>query len=82
MNRYKFFYEKANGDKNEYDLLITNSTPERFYGIDLNKLNEEEKKEVKKIQKEYEEKMSPYIKKAYRNFIKENILESLEQETL
>lgn len=73
MKRYKFLYEKANGDQNEYDLMITNSTPDRFYGIDLNKLNEEEKEQAIAIQEEYEEKMKPFMK-AFRQFIKENII--------
>ena len=49
MKRLKFRYEKANGDQNEYNLLVVNSTPDRFYGIDLNKLNEKEQEEVKRI---------------------------------
>lgn len=73
MKRYKFLYEKANGDQNEYDLMITNSTPDRFYGIDLNKLTTEEKVQVLEVQEEYEEKMKPFMK-AFRQFIKENII--------
>lgn len=73
MKRYKFLYEKANGDQNEYDLMITNSTPDRFYGIDLNKLTAEEKVQVLEVQEEYEEKMKPFMK-AFRQFIKENII--------
>lgn len=81
MKRYSFLYEKKNGDQGEYDVMITNSTPERIYGIDLNKLSDEEKEKVIAIQEEYEEKIAPYIKIAYRQFIKENILtESDEQE--
>lgn len=82
MKRYSFLYEKKNGEQNEYDVMITNSTPERIYGIDLNKLSDEEREKAIAIQEEYEEKMAPYIKIAYRQFIKENILtESDEQET-
>jgi 2-oxo-4-hydroxy-4-carboxy--5-ureidoimidazoline (OHCU) decarboxylase len=82
MNRYKFLYEKKGGERSEYDLLVTNRTPDRLYGIDLNKLEDNEKKEVKEIQKEYENKMAPFIKKSFRNFIKENIIENLEEEVL
>lgn len=74
MKRYSFLYEKKNGEQNEYDVMITNSTPERIYGIDLNKLSDEEREKAIAIQEEYEEKMAPYIKIAYRQFIKENIL--------
>jgi len=73
VKRYNFLYEKANGEQNEYDLMITNSTLDRFYGIDLNKLSEEEKTQVIAIQEEYEEKMKPFMK-AFRQFIKENII--------
>lgn len=80
MKRNKFIYEKTGGEKGEYDLLVMNSTPERLYGIDLNKLNEDEVENVFKIQKEYEERMDPYIKKAFRQFKKESILEILSEE--
>lgn len=80
MKRNRFLYEKSGGEKVEYDLLITNSTSDRLYGIDLNKLNEEEKEKVIKIQKEYEFKMEPYIKTAFRQFKKESILEVLSEE--
>lgn len=80
MKRNKFLYEKAGGEKSEYDLLITNTTTDRLYGIDLNKLNEEEKEKVIKIQKEYEFKMEPFIKSAFRQFKKESIIEVLSEE--
>ena len=73
MKRYSFLYEKKDGQQSEYDLMILNSTPERFYGIDLNKLSEDEQKQVIEIQEKYEEDMKPFMK-AYRQFIKENIL--------
>ena len=73
MKRYNFLYEKKDGQQSEYDLMILNSTPERFYGIDLNKLSEDEQKQVIEIQEKYEEDMKPFMK-AYRQFIKENIL--------
>lgn len=80
MKRNKFLYEKTDGEKGEYDLLITNSTSDRLYGIDLNKLSEEDKLKAIKVQKEYEFGMEPFIKKAFRQFKKENILETLSEE--
>ncbi len=82
MKRLKFIYEKTNGQQSNYDLIVTNSTTEKFYGIDLNKLNEEEKKEVIEIQKEYELKIEPYIKKAFRQFNKTMIVEHTDQEII
>lgn len=82
MKRIKFLYEKTNGEKNNYDLIVTNSTPEKFYGIDLNKLSEEEKNKVIEIQKDYELKIEQYVKKAFRQFNKEMIVEHIEQEII
>lgn len=84
MKRVRFNYTKKNSDEEkEYNLMVTSAESSKtgyISGIDLNKLNENEIEEVKKIQKEYEEKMKPYIKKGYRQFLKENITETLEQE--
>lgn len=81
MKRYKFLYEKTDEVK-DYDLLILNSTPERLYGLDLNKLQSDEIEKVKEIQKKYEEEISPFVKKAYRQFVKEKIKESINTEIL
>jgi len=69
-----FKYQKKNGEVNDYSLMILNETDTHLAGIDFNKLSVEEVEEVKKIQKEYEDKLNPYLK-AFRNFIKENIQE-------
>lgn len=84
MKRIRFNYtKKGSGEEKEYNLIVTsaeNSKTGYISGIDLNKLNENEIEEVKKIQKKYEEKMKPFLKKGYRQFLKENITETLEQE--
>ncbi len=74
MKEKKFSYTKKNGEQGNYNVLVLNEGTDYLNGIDLNKLNEEEVKKVKEIQKEYEEKLKPYMK-AFRKFIVENILE-------
>jgi len=58
----------------ERELFQMNNDEKHIAGIDLTKLSDEEIKSFLKTQKEYEEKIKPFVKKAYRNFIKENIL--------
>jgi hypothetical protein len=74
MKEKRFIYTKKNGERKSYDVMVIADGPDYLAGIDFNKLTEEEAKEVMNIQKEYEEKLKPYMK-AYRNFIKENIEE-------
>lgn len=69
-----FAYQKKNGEVSDYSLMILNETDTHVAGIDFKKLSEEEGRQVKLIQEEYEEKLKPFMK-AYRNFIKENIQE-------
>lgn len=68
-----FKYKKKNGEESEYSLLTLREDKEYVAGIDLNKLGEEEKEYVIQIQKDYEEKLKPFMK-AYRQFIIENII--------
>jgi hypothetical protein len=74
MKEKRFTYTKKNGERKSYDVMVIADGPDYLAAIDFNKLTEEEAKEVMNIQKEYEEKLKPYMK-AYRNFIKENIEE-------
>jgi len=69
-----FKYTKKNGEESEYSLLTLREDKEYLAGIDLNKLVEEEKDQVIQIQKDYEERLKPFMK-AYRQFIIENIIE-------
>jgi len=77
MKITKFNYTKKNGENNDYEVLILKEDKEHIAGIALNKLSEDEIKEVKKIQKEYEEKLSPFLK-AYRMFLIDGINEKKE----
>lgn len=82
MNRIKFKYRKKESEEEkEYNVIVTTKGPSHFAGFDLNKLTEEEAEELKNIQKEYEQKLKPYFK-AYRQFIKENVVENIDQEVL
>ena len=83
MKRLRFSYKKkGNGEEKEYDVVVSGSGPDYLNGFDLNKLSEEEQKELIEIQKEYERKIQPYIKIAYRQFLKENVIENIEQEII
>lgn len=83
MKRHRFKYtKKKDGETSEYNLIVTSSAGGiHFAGVDLNKLTESEKSEVINIQRRYEEDMKPFMK-AYRMFLKENIVEEIELEIL
>ena len=72
INHFKY-KKKKTGEIKEYDLLVLNETDTHKGGIDYSKLTEDEVKEVTKLQMEYEKALHPFVKKAYRSFIKENI---------
>lgn len=72
MKIKEFKYIKKNEIK-YYKLLILNENNTHIAGIDLNKLNEEEQTKIIEIQKEYEEKLKPYMN-SYRQYIKENVI--------
>ena len=73
MKTQTFKYRKKNGEENEYELLVLNESTDYLKGIDLNKLNDDEKIKVKEIVKTFEEQLKPYMK-AFRQFIVENII--------
>jgi hypothetical protein len=74
MKIKKFNYVKKNGGIPEnHLLLVTNDSTEHIEGLDFSKLDQEETLLVAKIQSDYEKKIQPFVKKAYRKFIKANI---------
>jgi len=79
MNVKKFKYEKKNGEKGDYNLIVLNDGNEYISGIDLNKLSEEDQGKVKDIVEEFEGKLKPFMK-AYRKFIVENIINEKKEE--
>lgn len=74
MKFKSFTYEKKK-DKltKKYFVLILNDSENHIGGIDLGKLEDSEIEVLLGIQKEYEAKMEPFVKKAYRKYIKENM---------
>ena len=74
MKTKEFKYVKKNGEEGEYNLLILNESTDYLKGIDLNKLNEKEKKDLTAIMERYEEELKPFMK-AFRQFIVENIVD-------
>jgi hypothetical protein len=73
FKNFTYTKKKDNETKNYFVLLLDESEdPNHFGGIDLGKLSEDEVTQVVEIRKKYEEAMRPFIKTAYRQFIKEN----------
>lgn len=66
-------YLKDNGEIRNIELLILEDGPDFLKGIDLTILNEMAKEKILKINKEYENKLSPYIKTAFRHFKKNKL---------
>ena len=58
----------------EYEMLVLEETDTSIFGLSLKELTEKEIEEVKQIQIEYTEKIKPFVKKAYRKFLKERII--------
>jgi len=69
------YKKKKDGETKNYLVLITRDDQTHFGGIDLTKLDEKEIETLVGIQKEYETSMRPFIEKAYRMYIKENVVD-------
>lgn len=75
MKLENFKYKKKNTEElKDYNLLVLREDDEHISGINLEYLTPEETESVKNIQLDYEQKLQPYLK-AYRSFIKENIID-------
>jgi len=68
------YKKKKDGETKNYLVLITKEDQTHFGGIDLTKLDGGEIKVLVDIQKEYETNMRQFIEKAYRLYIKENVI--------
>lgn len=76
MKFRNFTYKKKEYNKTkDYLVLITREDQTHFGGIDLARLDDEEIEILIDIQKEYETNIKPFIKKAYRLYIKENVID-------
>ena len=74
MKIEEFRYRKKDSDAvNDYSLLILNENSSHIAGIALNKLTEDEKAVLLSVQENYELKKKPFMK-AYRSFIRDNIV--------
>ena len=69
-----FKYKKEDAEEKEYKILILENNDKYLSGINLEYLSNEEISEIQKIQLKYEEDLKPFMKKAYRKFIKEKII--------
>jgi hypothetical protein len=73
MTKIKFDYEKDNGDKSTRDVILLNERNTYIDTIDTTKLSEKEINEMVTIIKDYESKMKPYMKIAFRRFSSNNM---------
>ncbi len=73
FNNFTYIKKKDKLTK-KYFVLILDENETHLGGIDLGKLEEKEINILLDAQKEYEAKMNPFVKKAYRKYIKENVL--------
>jgi division protein CdvB (Snf7/Vps24/ESCRT-III family) len=73
MRIKEFKYKKKSGEIDEYKLVTLNESTDYIVGIDMNKLDEEEKEHLEAIMEKFSEDIKPFMK-AYRKFIVENII--------
>lgn len=74
MKIRNFDYTKKNSEEtSKREILQLHDTNDWIDGIDFTKLDEEEREIVLGIQTQYEEDMKPFMKKAFRRFLKEGI---------
>jgi hypothetical protein len=69
------YKKKKSGEIKKYLLMLLDENESHIGGIDFTKLEQDEIDEVIKIQSEYEKELKPFIEKAYRKYIKENIID-------
>ena len=75
MTIKKFKYSKSDADITTREAVVLHENPDSTYidAVDLHHLDDAEKEDFLKIYSEYEEKMKPFIKKAFRRFTKAKI---------
>jgi hypothetical protein len=75
MKTKDFTYLKAMGEKKSYSLMVLNETDKHLNGVAMNYLSDEERAALTGIQEKYEEDLKPFMNKAYRQFLKEKIIQ-------
>jgi hypothetical protein len=68
MKVLKGNYIKESGEERKVGIYILNKDNNYVTGIDTTSLTEAELEEFKSIVKEYEDKMKPFIKKAFKKY--------------
>lgn len=68
MKLKEFNYTKKNGEMTIRNVLVLRKLDNYEDCIDFGHLSEQEMKDVFTIQSEYEYKMAPYMKRAFRRF--------------
>lgn len=67
------YTKKKDGETKKYLVMKLDENDKHLGGLDLKELSEYEIEQVIEIQKQYETAIKPYIKSAYKCFLKENI---------
>lgn len=81
MKIKKFNYKKSE-EVEEKKVFSFNESEKYLEGIDINRLDENELKQFITIQNEYEEKIKPFVKKAFRKYLKEKIQDDILKEEI
>ena len=74
-----FTYIKDDGETTSREVVRLQKTKSYVDAVDLGHLSESEAEEFKKVYAEYEEKIAPFIQKAFRRFSKENMKDLTEE---
>lgn len=75
MKTLKFNYEKNPEEITPREVVVLDHQESYIDGIDISHLSSEEIEKLGKIQKDYEEALEPFVKKAYRRFSRSKIKE-------
>jgi hypothetical protein len=73
MQIIKGTYKKSETDKREIELYKMFSDEKHYLGIDLTKLEENEKNKFIELTIQYENDIKDFVKKSFRNFFIEKI---------
>lgn len=68
MTIVNFTYTKDDGETTNREVLKLHKNKDYMETVDLGHLTDEEVSELKALYKAYEEKLSPFMKKAFRRF--------------
>jgi len=69
-----FTYDKSKNELKKYNLLVLNETETHISGVSLGYLTEDERAQLVKLQEDYEKSLDPFLKKGFRQFLKNKIV--------